>query len=134
MIFNPQESIDFHGFTGPFIQYTYARIQSLKHKAGTNYQLSSPTVLPNDSERQLLLQLYMYPSIIKEAAANLDPALLANHIYHLAKGFNSFYADNSVLQADTEEQKNFRLLLSDLTGSVIKRGMKLLGIEVPERM
>ncbi|MEI7801456.1 MAG: arginine--tRNA ligase, partial [Bacteroidota bacterium] len=134
MIFNPQESIDFHGFTGPFIQYTYARIQSLKHKAGTNYQLSSPAVLPNDSERQLLLQLYLYPSIIKEAAANLDPALLANHIYHLAKGFNSFYAENSVLQADTEEQKNFRLLLSDLTGSVIKRGMKLLGIEVPERM
>lgn len=134
MIFNPEESIDFHGFTGPFIQYTYARIQSVKRKAGNNFKSSTPVVKANDSELQLLMQLYLYTNTIKEAAMNLDPALLANHIYFIAKSFNSFYAENSITQAETEELKNFRLLLSDLTGSVIKRGMKLLGIEVPERM
>ncbi len=134
MIFNPKESIDFHGFTGPFIQYTYARIQSVKRKVGNNFKNSSPAVHANDSELQLLLQLYLYPNIIKEAASNLDPALLANHIYFIAKSFNSFYAENSITQAETEELKNFRLLLSDLTGNILKRGMKLLGIEVPDRM
>lgn len=134
MIFNPEESIDFHGFTGPFIQYTYARIQSVKRKAGIDFKNSTPVIKANESELQLLLQLYLYPNIIKEAATNLDPALLANHIYFIAKSFNSFYAENSITQAETEDLKNFRLLLSDLTGSVIKRGMKLLGIQVPERM
>ncbi len=134
MIFNPKESIDFHGFTGPFIQYTYARIQSVKRKAGIDFKSSSPIIKANDSELQLLTQLYLYPNIINEAANNLDPALLANHIYLIAKSFNSFYADNSITQAETEELKNYRLLLSDLTGAILKRGMKLLGIEVPERM
>ena len=134
MIFNPKESIDFHGFTGPFIQYTYARIQSVKRKAGNTFKSSTPSVHANESELHLLLQLYLYPNIITEAAKNLDPALLANHIYFIAKSFNSFYAENSIVQAETVELKNFRLLLSDFTGSILKRGMKLLGIEVPERM
>ena len=134
MIFNPKESIDFHGFTGPFIQYTYARIQSVKRKAGKTFKSSTPSVNANESELHLLLHLYLYPNIISEAAKNLDPALLANHIYFIAKIFNSFYAENSIVQAETEELKNFRLLLSDFTGSILKRGMKLLGIEVPERM
>lgn len=136
MIFNPEESIDFHGFTGPFIQYTYARIQSVKRKVGA---YDSPTTasfekLLHASEKKLLLQLYLYPKTVLEAAEKLEPSLIANHIYHLAKQFNSFYAELSINNAETEELKKFRLQLADFTGEVIKKGMKLLGIEVPERM
>ncbi len=136
MVFNPEESIDFHGFTGPFIQYTYARIQSVKKKAG-DYDFQKPELSVehlHPTEKQLLLQLYLYPKTILESAEKLEPSLIANHIYQLAKQFNSFYAELSINNAETEEAKKLRLQLAHFTGEVIKKGMKLLGVEVPERM
>ncbi len=134
MTFNPAESIDFHGFTGPFIQYTYARIQSVKRKAGGVPSGKPPIDSLQPPERQLLLQLHLYPHIVQEAANKLEPSLVANYIYHLAKLFNSFYGELSIINAENESAKNFRLQLADFTGEVVKKGMKLLGIEVPERM
>lgn len=140
MVFNPEESIDFHGFTGPFIQYTYARIQSVKKKAGQELnQAEAHTYLTaiknlHPAERTLLLQLHNYPKTVLEAADKLEPSLIANYTYQLAKQFNAFYSGLSILHAETEELKNFRLQLAGFTGEVIKKGMKLLGIEVPERM
>lgn len=140
MVFNPEESIDFHGFTGPFIQYTYARIQSVKKKAGKEMnQLSEQTDFSgiknlHSAEKALLLQLHNFPGTVLEAAGKLEPSLIANYTYQLAKQFNAFYSELSILHAETEELKNFRLQLAGFTGEVIKKGMKLLGIEVPERM
>jgi arginyl-tRNA synthetase len=134
MIFNPAESIDFHGFTGPFIQYTYARIQSVKRKAGNVTGEKTTIASLHTIERQLLLHLYLYPSIVSEAADKLEPSLIANYVYQLAKLFNSFYAELSIINAETDELKKFRLQLANAIAETIKKGMKLLGIEVPERM
>lgn len=133
MVFNPEESIDFHGFTGPFIQYTHARIKSILRKEVVgDGQLAMGNLLK--LEKQLLLLLEQYPDIVHQAAFEFNPASIANYIYSVAQTYNTFYTVHSVLKAESEEKKQLRLQLCQLTASVIKDGMKLLGIKVPERM
>ncbi len=138
MIFNPEESIDFHGFTGPFVQYTYARIQSILRKIGetnesmVNGQSSMEKLLP--LERQLLIFLEKYANVVEQAAEELNPSVIANYAFHLAKTFNSFYVEHSVANAESEEKKNLRLHIAVMTATVIKSALQLLGIKVPERM
>ncbi len=134
MIFNPEESIDFHGFTGPFVQYTYARIKSILRKLQvTGYKLQVGNGLLN-LEKQVITQLEQFPTIIDEAATGHDPSKLAIYIFNLAKTYNTFYTEHSVTNAETEEKKIFRSQLSQLTAQTIKTGMALLGMNVPERM
>ncbi len=134
MVFNPEESIDFHGFTGPFIQYTHARIKSILRKMGevTSMKSGVENLLP--LEKELIIQLEIFPTIIGEAAAEHDPSKLAIYIFNLAKIFNSFYSEHSIANAESEEKKYLRLQSAQLTANVIKKGMSLLGIKVPERM
>jgi len=139
MLFNPEESIDFNGHTGPFIQYSYARIQSVlrraeENKISFNQQNDSNQIELNEKERDLIKLQYKFPQTLTAAAASYDPSVLANYIYELAKAFNQFYHDHSILQADTEYLKNFRLQISLFTSNIIKTGMRLLGIEVPDKM
>lgn len=133
MIFNPEESIDFHGYTGPFIQYTHARIKSIlrKEKAASN-QLHASNLLK--LEKELLIDLENFPTVIEQSGQEHDPSHLANYIYNIAKTFNSFYTEHSVMNAESEEKKQLRLLICELTANVIANGMQLLGIHVPERM
>lgn len=133
MIFNPEESIDFHGFTGPFIQYTYARLRSIlrKEAPAANYQ-HQPALLP--LEKALLLLLEQYNNTVQQAAAEYNPAIIANYVYSLAKTCNAFYTEHKVLKAGTEEKKQLRLQLCNATAAHIKHAMQLLGIAVPERM
>jgi len=134
MIFNPEESIDFHGFTGPFVQYTHARIKSILRKSQvTGYGLQAAGALLN-LEKQVLTQLEQFPAIIDEAANEHDPSKVAIYVFNLAKFYNAFYIEHSVLNAETEEKKLLRLQLSQLTAQTIKTAMHLLGIQVPERM
>ncbi len=135
MVFNPEESIDFHGFTGPFIQYTHARIKSILRRSGTQYQTPNTrhqTLFP--LEKTLALHLEMFSSVLQEAAVGHDPSKVAIYIFNLSKIFNSFYTEHSIANAETEEKKMLRLQLSQLTAQVIKTGMNVLGIKVPERM
>jgi len=133
MLFNPAESIDFNGNTGPFIQYTYARIQSLLEKA--NFQNTAlAEVVPNASEKELISRLSEMKNVIEKASEMLNPAHLANYIYDLVKVYNSFYQNNPILSQDDEAVKNFRLHLSLLTSKTIKKGLELLGIGVVNRM
>ncbi|WP_312763695.1 arginine--tRNA ligase [Epilithonimonas sp.] len=134
MLFNPAESIDFNGNTGPFIQYTYARIQSLLDKAGFETKELTDSYLPNESEKDLIMILSEFKDVVNKAAASLSPALVANYIYELVKGYNSFYQNNPILNQDNETAKQFRLQLSDLTGRTIKKGLSLLGIGTVNRM
>ncbi|NCT95495.1 MAG: arginine--tRNA ligase, partial [Chitinophagaceae bacterium] len=134
MIFNPEESIDFHGFTGPFIQYTHARIRSILRKTGTDaaaVQLNQ-SLLP--LEKGLLMQLEQFPGVLEEAAREHDPSKLAIYVFNLAKTFNSFYTEHSIANAESEEKKQLRLQLAGLTAGVLKKGMATMGIQVPERM
>jgi arginyl-tRNA synthetase len=133
MTFDPRESVDFNGNTGSFIQYTYARIRSVLRKGADKRKGTSQEVL-NEKEIALIRIMYDYPDILMEASRTLNPSLLANFLYELAKEFNQFYHDHSVLSAETEGQVSQRLLLIDSAGNIIESGMKLLGIEVPERM
>lgn len=138
MLFNPEESIDFHGFTGPFIQYTHARIKSILRKTGTAAEqvseanASSEPWLPE--ERELAITLETFPLVLEEAALQHDPSQLAIYTYQVAKTFNSLYAAHSIAGAETTLLKLRRLQLAELTAQVIKTGMHLLGIAVPERM
>jgi arginyl-tRNA synthetase len=134
MIFNPEESIDIHGYTGPFIQYTYARIKSVLRRDQPGAQLVplEESLLP--LERDLLVNLEQYPQVIREAAADHNPSALANYIYHLAKTFNSFYTEHSISKAETSGKKELRLRIAVMTANVIQSGMGLLGIRVPEKM
>ena len=137
MVFNPKESIDFNGNTGPFIQYTYARIQSVKAKAtenGITYDSINEDLVLDKKEIQLIKTIKQFPKVIAEASNDLNPALLANYIYDLVKEYNQFYHDFSILKEPNQELMKFRLQLSDLSGQVIKNAMELLGIGVPERM
>jgi arginyl-tRNA synthetase len=134
MLFDPKESIDFNGHTGPFIQYTHARICSLLRKAGDLVNMSYTAVELTELERNVLLKIDHYPQVIQEAAKNYNPAELAVYIYELVKDFNAFYQAVPVLKEDNAELKSFRLLLSQVTANVVKSGMKMLGIQVPERM
>jgi len=134
MLFNPAESIDFNGNTGPFIQYTYARIQSLLDKAGFETKELTHSYLPNDSEKDLIMLLSEFKDVVNKAAESLSPALVANYVYELVKGYNSFYQNNPILNQDDENAKQFRLQLSVLTGKTIKKGLSLLGIGTVNRM
>ena len=133
MLFNPKESIDFNGNTGPFIQYTYARIQSLKRKRNAEVviPLSAQITL---KEQEIIKQLIDFPIIIQESADSYSPAIIANYTYDLVKDFNNYYQSTSILTAESEELINFRLGLSIKVGEVIKTAMCLLGVAVPDRM
>lgn len=134
ILFNPEESVDFQGNTGPFIQYTYARIQSILRKANFDY---SETILHydlNNKEKELIKQLQLYPEVIGLAAENHSPALIANYTYELVKEFNSFYQNITILGTENEIQKKLRVQLSHKVGEVIRSSFGLLGISVPERM
>jgi arginyl-tRNA synthetase len=132
MIFNPEESIDFHGFTGPFIQYTHARIKSILRKTGTTVKQVGTSLLP--LEKALAMQLANFSAEVNEAAEALDPSKLAIYAFNLAKLFNSFYAELSIANAESEEKKNLRIQLGILTAATLKQAMQVLGIEVPEQM
>ena len=132
MIFNPEESIDFHGFTGPFIQYTHARIKSILRKTGTAVELTSSELLP--LEKALAIELSNFPAVINEAAETLDPSKVAIYTFNLAKLFNSFYTELSIANAESEEKKQLRIKLSILTAATLQKGMRALGIDVPEQM
>lgn len=134
MLFNPAESIDFNGNTGPFIQYTFARIQSLLTKVGAVSTEQPKNLVLNASEKELLVQLASFPAIVSKAAESLSPALVANYVYDVVKTYNSFYQNNSVMNADTDESKNFRVQLSAITAKVIQKSLALLGIGTVNRM
>lgn len=133
MLFNPKESIDFNGNTGPFIQYTYARIQSLLAKANFVEKPLSTHEL-NDSEKELVMNLSNFKQVVSKSAETLSPALVANYVYDLVKSYNSFYQNNPILNQPDENAKQFRLELSSLTGKTIKKGLSLLGIGTVDRM
>lgn len=134
MLFNPEESIDFNGNTGPFIQYTYARIQSLLGRAGQSLNPVSEDISLNSSEKELLTTLEDYREVVAKAASTLSPAYIANYVYELVKSYNAFYQNNPILNNEDEAVKNFRLVISDLTGQTIKKSLHLLGIGVVNRM
>lgn len=134
ILFNPEESVDFQGNTGPFIQYTYARIQSILRKAGPTQEVSEAAYKLHEKEKEVLKVLQQYPEVIQMAAENYSPALIANYTYELVKEFNSFYQNVSILAADTDSEKNFRIQLAKAVSEVIKSAFALLGIQVPERM
>ena len=138
MLFNPEESIDFNGNTGPFIQYTYARIRSIMRKAEAE-GIVLPTVLPdtlplNEKEVQLIQKLNSFEAVVEQAGKDYSPSGIANYCYELTKDFNQFYHDYSILNAESAEAKTLRLALAKNVAKTIKNGMQLLGIEVPERM
>ena len=142
MIFNPEESIDFHGFTGPFVQYTHARIKSILRKekeiknkqqeliSNEKFQISN--LLP--LEKAVIIDLEKYTSVIETACFEMNPSAIANYAFNLAKTFNSFYTEHSITNAESIEKKELRLQLANFTASIIKSSMELLGIKVPERM
>jgi arginyl-tRNA synthetase len=133
MLFNPEESVDFAGNTGPFIQYTYARIQSIIRKAAFDYS-NDVSIELHEKEKELIKQIQLYPDVIQSAAANYSPALIANYTYDLVKEFNSFYQNVSILGETDEAKKIFRVQLSNSVANTIKSAFKLLGIHVPNRM
>jgi arginyl-tRNA synthetase len=133
ILFDPKSSVDFQGNTGPFIQYTYARIQSIVRKADFDY--SKPvTIELHEKEKELLKQLELYPETIQQAATNYSPALVANYTYDLVKEFNSFYQNVSILGEENQDKKVFRVQLANKVADIIKSAFLLLGIKVPERM
>jgi arginyl-tRNA synthetase len=136
ILFDPKESVDFQGNTGPFIQYTYARIQAILRKVDfdINVTLSEAEVALEPKEKELIKQLAIFPEVIQQAAINHSPALVANYTYDLVKEFNSFYQNVSILGADNHNEKVFRVQLAQSVANTIKNAFGLLGIEVPERM
>ena len=134
MMFNPEESVDFAGNTGPFIQYTYARIQSILRKADFDISISISGLELHEKEKELIKQVQLFQEVIQNAAANHSPALIANYTYDLVKEFNSFYQQVSILGEENHDKKVFRVQLSKSVGNTIKNAFLLLGIEVPERM
>ena len=133
MVFNPEESIDFHGFTGPFVQYTHARIKSiLRKEQGTRGKAQGSNLLK--LEKELIIKLEQYSTIVEQAATEHNPSVLAIYAFELAKTFNTFYTEHSVMNAESDEKKQLRLKLSEMTANVISSAMGLLGIKVPERM
>ena len=137
MLFNPKESIDFNGNTGPFIQYTYARTRSIERKAaeaGVNVDTASAPAGISEKECSIIRMLNEFPAVIRQAGTDYSPSGIANYTYDLAKEYNQFYHDYSILREENEETKAFRILLTRNVGKVIKTAMNILGIEVPERM
>lgn len=137
MLFNPKESIDFNGNTGPFLQYTYARINSVLRKAGGNPlegEVKKPAALPSEKEVDLIQRLSDLPDVVAEAGRTYSPALIANYAYDLAKKYNQFYHDNPIMREPDEQVRALRLLLSATVGRTLRTACSLLGIEMPERM
>lgn len=138
MLFNPEESIDFNGNTGPFIQYTHARIRSIIRKSENFDSMKMPSsdekVEFNSKEKEVLNCLFSFPSVVRQAGETYSPSLIANFAFDLAKNFNAFYQDTPILRENDEAKRNMRLRLSYFTGATIKTAMHLLGIDVPERM
>ena len=137
ILFDPEESVDFQGNTGPFIQYTYARIQSILRKADFDFNtnvLAEEIDGLQDKEKQLLKDLEVFPQIIQAAAAQYSPALIANYTYDLVKDFNSFYQQVPILAEPDTRLRSFRTQLSKKVGEVIASAVSLLGIQVPDRM
>jgi len=140
MIFNPEESIDFHGFTAPFVQYTYARIKSILRKESANTASAQEMSIPDGDnnllslEKEVIVNLEQYPVILEQACDEKNPSVIANYIFNLAKTFNSFYAEHSIANAETEAKKQLRLQIAGMTANTIQSGMQLMGIRVPERM
>jgi len=135
LLFDPNESIDFQGHTGPFIQYTHARIRSVLNKAGENLSLNFDfSGSLTDTERELILNLNAYPKTLQASAAEHNPAITANYVYELAKLYNKFYHEEPILKVEDKNLRDFRLALSEVSARIIKKGMALLGMEVPERM
>ena len=134
ILFDPKESVDFQGNTGPFIQYTYARIQAILRKADFDYSNRVAPESLHEKERELIKQVQLFPETVQLAASNFSPALIANYTYDLVKEFNSFYQNVSILGADDQTEKVFRVQLSHVVGRTIKQGFTLLGIQVPDRM
>ena len=134
ILFNPEESVDFAGNTGPFIQYTYARIQSILRKVDFDIVTPSAVEVLHPKEKELLKQMELFPEVIQNAAGNHSPALIANYTYELVKEYNSFYQSVSILGEEDLTKKVFRVHLSKKVAETIKAAFKLLGIEVPERM
>ena len=134
MMFNPEESIDFNGHTGPFIQYTHARIRSLQRRAQKVKTTVEPSSKLHAKEKDLIKVILLYPQVIQDAAQQCSPAIIANYTYELVKAYNQFYQQVPVFAADQELDKNFRIGLSGFVGEVISSSMSLLGIRVPERM
>ncbi len=139
MLFDPEESIDFNGNTGPFIQYTYARIQSLLKKASGfrtqaagNLKLEACTL--NILEKDIIKLLYLFPQVVMQAGTEFSPARIANYVYDLAREYNQFYQEIPVLKEEDNVKRSLRLMISSFTGDIIKRSMALLGIDVPQRM
>ena len=134
ILFDPKESIDFQGNTGPFIQYTYARIQAIVNKSKHDQSVTPSSIVLHEKEREVLKQLEMYPEVIQQAAKQYSPALIANYTYDLVKAYNSFFQNVSIFGADTENEILFRAQLSQWVGSVIRSAFGMLGINVPVRM
>ncbi|MEX0988259.1 MAG: arginine--tRNA ligase, partial [Bacteroidales bacterium] len=133
MLFDPAESIDFNGNTGPFIQYTYARIRSVLRNSGT-INADIPHISLNEKEVGVARLIHDFPDIVKTAGEELNPSVIANFMYDVAKEFNQFYHDHSILNAEDSDTRLFRIHLSRIIGNILENGMGLLGIEVPERM
>ncbi len=134
ILFDPKESIDFNGNTGPFIQYTYARIQSIIRKVDFDYSKQIANIKLHPKEKELIKLLNSFPEVIDHAGKNLSPALIANYIYELVKTYNSFYQTVPILNSENMDEKILRIQISEQTGNTIKNAFRLLGIEVPERM
>ena len=134
MLFNPKESIDFNGNTGPFIQYTYARIRSVIRKAGDFREDAVIEAAPNEKESTLIQKVADFPSVVAEAGRNYSPAVIANYAYDLAKEYNQFYHDYSILKEEDTQRRMLRLQISNVVARTLKSAMSLLGIEMPERM
>lgn len=135
MLFNPQESIDFNGNTGPFVQYTYARIRSVLRKSDEADAATDIIAYePNEKEIEIIQRIADFPSVVSEAGRTYSPALIANYVFELAKGYNQFYHDYSILKEENGVARAFRLHLSRTVADIIRRGFSLLGVEVPERM
>jgi arginyl-tRNA synthetase len=134
ILFDPKESVDFQGNTGPFIQYTYARIQSILRKAEVKKDYKAVNFSLDHKEKEVLKLLQLFPEVVQNAASQYSPALIANYTYDLVKEFNSFYQNVPIFAAEEETQLYFRVQLSEAVGKVIKTAFGLLGIDVPERM
>ena len=138
MLFNPRESIDFDGNTGPFIQYTYTRIRSVFRKA-VDMKIDLPGLTPvdipvNDKEKNLLKLIHEFPAVIADAGETYNPSLIANFVYEMVREYNQFYHDYSILKEEDQDIRNFRIILSRVVADIVSNGMELLGIEMPERM
>jgi arginyl-tRNA synthetase len=134
MLFNPEESIDFNGNTGPFIQYTYARIRSILRKSQNTQNTPVPQITLNSKEIELIQKMSEYGAAVEQAGKDYSPSGIANYCYELTKVFNQFYHDYSILNESDEAKRQTRLVIARNVAKVLKNGMALLGIEVPERM